>query len=455
MDADSFTAEVAGLDDTGAGLVALDGPSEALCCHVPGALPGERIRAHVDHRSVHRQMGGPGKARRAAWGTLDEVLMPSPDRVAPACPAYGRCGGCTLMHMAYGAQLAFKREQVRRRLGEHDLGKVDVAACVSSPLVLGYRNQAKYVYAWVDDGQPVLGAYTPRSHEVVDLAGCRVVEPVLDQARAVVLQLMRARGIEPYHEIKRTGLGRYVILRANGVGQILATLVAARDEGWGAQELATELMARLPAVVGVVLNLNREPGNVLFARDERLLAGQWFLEDEMGGVRVRLASRSFFQANRAVGSRIYGDLVASLPDGLATAVDVYAGAGGIALSLLARAKEVIAIEENPAATEAAAALESARLGFITGDAGTGLRAVKAADLVVLNPPRKGCAPEVLAEVQRLRPSRLAYLSCDPQSLARDLAVLVRAGARITRVVPYDMMPHTPHVETLVTLSFGG
>jgi 23S rRNA (uracil1939-C5)-methyltransferase len=243
------------------------------------------------------------------------------------------------------------------------------------------------------------------------------------------------------------------MLRANAAGKVLATLVAGRD--WEqADAVAAAFMRELPALSGVVLNLNPTTGNALFGDRERLLAGQPTIDDEIGDVRVRLGSRSFFQANRAVGSRIYRDLVARLPGRLQRAVDVYSGAGGIALSLAACANEVIAIESNPAATDAAASIPSGAatnpLRVVTADAAHGLAAVDAADLVVLNPPRKGCSDEVLAQVRRLSPRWIAYLSCEPATLARDLAIL-SPGASISSVVPYDMMPHTPHVETLALL----
>ncbi len=452
---DSFAAEVVGLDDEGAGLVDLADPDEDLRIHVAGALPGEHISGRISYRSVHLRRPGEGKrGQREAWGSLVTVHRPSPDRVAPICPAYGQCGGCSLAHLAYPAQQRWKRLRVRDQLGRQgELAAVEVAACVASPLILGYRNQAKYVYGCREDGEPILGGYAAGSHRVVDLAGCRVVEPIIDQARATVLQVLRARGVAPFCETRRTGLCRYLILRASGSGQLLATLVAVRDEGAGMDAVAVELMARIPGLAGVVLNLNRAPGNVLFGQDERLLAGQGWIEDEIAAVRVRLASRSFFQANRAAASAVYRDLVAAVPSGLAAAVDAYSGAGGIAGSLLARVGEVTAIEQNPAATQAASANRSDRLRIVTGDVALGLAAVAAADLIVLNPPRKGCSPEVLGQVLRIRPVLVAYLSCHPQSLARDLVVLTRAGARVESVVPYDMMPHTHHVETLAILSW--
>jgi 23S rRNA (uracil1939-C5)-methyltransferase len=394
------------------------------------------------------------------------VLLPSLDRVEPPCPLHGSCGGCALMSLAYPAQLEWKRGRVAQEFARHPaLAGVPVHACVASPVTTGYRNQAKYVYGRIHDSrQPVLGAFAPRSHAVVDLAGCRVVEPALDKVAAALFAVLLDKAVEPFDEIRRTSVLRYVVMRATGVGRVMVTLVSARPDWRQAQEVADALVAACPAVVSVVLNVNASAGNAIFGDEERLLWGQSTVEDCIGDVSVRLSSRSFFQANRLVASLIYRDLAAAAPARVVRAVDVYSGAAPIALSLAPMAEEVVAIEENCAATQAAAAFiaelaargeslcgAAGRVRTVTGDAAQCLARVDSADLVVLNPPRKGCAPPVLAAISRLRPKDLAYLSCDLQTLARDLAVLATAGWQIVRVTPYDMLPHTPHVETLVLL----
>jgi 23S rRNA (uracil1939-C5)-methyltransferase len=454
---DAFEARCTGLDDLGAAVAEIVSGQGSLRVHISGALPGEHVRARLEHVSVHARSSG-----REAWAVVEAVLAPSGDRVEPPCPAHGSCGGCVLMNLAAPAQLAWKREQVALQLAAHPaLAEVMVDACVASPRPTAYRNQAKYVYGRVrDSGEPVLGAFARRSHAVVDLAGCHVVEPVLDETRAVLLAVLRAAAVEPFDEIRRTGALRYAVLRATSENAVIVTLVSARSDWAQAESVAAALAKAWPAVKSVVLNVNRTSGNVLFGDEERLLAGRPFVEDRVGDVRVRLVSRSFFQANRQQASRIYRDLVAALPARVARAVDVYSGAGPIAFHLAAIAGEVIAIEEVSAATRTAAeflveqALAGGRVRMVTGDAVHGLSQVDAADVVVVNPPRRGCAPEVRDALLRLRPRVLAYLSCDPRTLARDLAVLVAAGARVVKVTPYDMLPHTPHVETMALVGFG-
>jgi 23S rRNA (uracil1939-C5)-methyltransferase len=451
---DKFEAACAGLDDAGAASRMFQ-PSRKPCafmwperCQVSVSVPASFMCPYTSALACAK----PGAA-------VAEVLKPSSDRVVPICPAQGICGSCPLMILDYPAQLAWKRDRVMARLAEYpDLAGIAVEPCFPSPHTTGYRNQAKYVYGYArNSGRAVLGAYAPRSHEIVDLSECHVVEPVLDEVRDVLLEILVASGVEPFDEIRRTGILRYVVMRATSARRVLVTLVVARLDWDGAEAVATKLVARCPGVTGVVLNMNPTAGNNLFGNDERLLCGGSTVDDEIGDVRVRLSSRSFFQANREVASRIYRDLVAAVPTNTVRAVDVYAGAGGIALSLVPIAREIVAIEENLAATEAATTFiaEKTALGrhvqVVTGDAAACLASIDSADMVVLNPPRKGCAAEVLEAMQRLRPKVLAYLSCDPGTLARDLAVLVRAHATVTQVRPYDMMPHTPHVETLVVL----
>jgi 23S rRNA (uracil1939-C5)-methyltransferase len=428
--------EVTTLDEDGAGVGALG----EVSLHVAGAAPDERVRAAVEHRSPHRP---------DAWARLVEIVRPSPLRVQPACRAYGPCGGCRLEHVDYAAQLAWKRDFTARALG----GLVEVEACVASPKPLGYRNREKRVYA-ILDGQRVLGAYAPRSHEVIDLAGCAVSEPPLDEVATTLASLLD--GVPPYDETTGAGHLRYAILRVNHAGRVLVVLVTAGGEF--PVEIARALVAARPEVAGVVQNVNPTRGNVLVGPESRALIGEEKIVERVGEVQLQLSATAFFQVNRAMAARLYADArAAATLDGSARVVDAYSGVGGLALTLAPGARSVLGIESHPGAVEdarASAALNGIpHARFVAGDAAQ--LADEPCDLLVLNPPRKGCTPSVLAAVVRARPLRVVYVSCSPETLARDLADLAEHGYRAKWARPYDMLPQTPHVEVLTLLERDG
>jgi 23S rRNA (uracil1939-C5)-methyltransferase len=449
------------LDAEGAGLA----EHEGVRVHVAGALPGEQVTVEVAHVSAHRP---------DAWGELRRLDSPSAARVAPACPAYGECGGCVLEHLAYGEQLAFKRDRVAHELLPR-VSRVTVEECVASPRPLGYRNRSKLVYAAAPTigaiapkhgalapkhgavAPNVLGAYAPRSHRVVDLAGCRVAEEPLDAVAGALAALLATHHVRPYDERSAEGDLRYAILRVNHLGEVLATLVTAAPDWPAGPALARALIAERPEVVGVVHNVNASRGNALYGTEEHALAGKATLTDKVGSAFVHLSPTAFFQVNRGLAERLYADaLAAAALTGTERVVDCYSGVGGLALTLAPRAGEVIGIEEHPAAVadaQASAQLNHAtRTRFVCGDAAARLAELDAADVVVLNPPRKGCAPEVLAEVVRLAPRAVLYVSCAPDTLARDLALLDERGYFTEHVRPYDMLPQTPHIEALALIT---
>ena len=445
---DDLTLHCDDLDDEGAGVGEIDGTT----LHVPGALPAEEVAARVAHVSPHAPV---------AWGELLRVITDASERRAPVCPGFGRCGGCAIQHLAYDAQLAWKRARVGRAFAARAaLRDVAVAETVPSPRLFGYRNNAKLVAARQSSGV-VLGGYAPRSHQVVDLLGCRVIEPALDAVAIELRRLLDEARVEIYDEKKLTGRLRHVVLRSNQAGQVLCTLVVTRPLPDGAA-LAERLHAARPEVAGVVEHENRTRGNAIFAAGgaQRILAGAGEIEDRLAlddrSLQVRLTPGAFFQANRDVAALAYSAIARALAlESSERVVDVYSGVGGIGLALADRAADVLGIESHAGAVANAATaaalngITNAR--FVAGDAAAALDAVERADVLVVNPPRKGCTPDVLAQMARLAPRAIAYLSCDPDTLARDLAVLAAAGYRPRAVTPYDMLPHTAHVETLAIL----
>ena len=443
------------LDERGAGVALTD----ELRLHLPGVLPGEEAVVTVEHVSHHLDPEG----QRQAWGRLRDLNSPSPERASPACPAHGECGACVLQHLAYPAQLRWKRERVVTALAPFSTPAwPSIDACVPSPRSLGYRNQGKYVYgparSGAADAALTLGAYAPRSHRLVDLLGCQVVEPVIDAVAVTLRGLLVESKVPPFDERRRTGLLRYCVLRSNRQGEVLVALVIGRASWPEGRALAEALRAAQPRVAGVVQTANTSGGNVIFSGPETLLAGSPHLTEILSGVTVRVGARVFLQLNREVAELIYGRVAEAAREHapLGRVVELYAGVGGMAFAIAPLAAEVVAIEENPEA--AAAGAEAARaaglhqIHFQIADAAQGVAPIDAADLVVLNPPRAGLDERVAAAVARLRPRRCAYVSCNPASLGRDLARLSAAGLVPYRITPFDMLPHTPHVEVLALLA---
>lgn len=442
------------LDEEGAGICDLtDEPSRpsppTLAVHVAGVLPGERCTATLTHRSQHRP---------EAWADLALITTTSPARVAPPCPAHGACGGCALAHWAYDAQVAWKQEQVGRALSATPgLSRDVLRPAVASPKPSGYRNKTKLVVGQDRKGL-VLGAYRPRTHEVVDLAGCQLHEPAVAEATELLREFLRTSGVEPYDELSGRGDLRHLVVRGNEVGEVLVVAVARTRESPGARWLAEALPPRLPRLRGLVLNVNAAPGNAIFGEEsqDEVLFGDDHLPERVGSLVLRLSPRAFFQANRHIAQAAYARIAeaAAVRPG-DRVVDAYCGIGGIGLTLGQKGALVSGIEEHAAAVASATATARENgipdATFVAGDVAAHLTAFGRADVVVLNPPRKGCDRRVLAAAAATGARLIAYLSCRPATLMRDLALLAEHGYVTETVTPLDMLPQTPHIEALALL----
>jgi 23S rRNA (uracil1939-C5)-methyltransferase len=441
------------LDDAGYGL----GTSDGRRVHVLDLLPGEEAEAAIDHVSPHRS---------EAWGRIVRRIGPvSPDRVPPACPAFGRCGGCGWQHLAYPAQLAAKRGRVVNALVQLPAvrdGDVRVADVRPSPEIVGYRNKGKYVAGRAGD-HLVLGAYAPRSHTIVDTIGCRVVAPVIDEVATWVRGAAERAQLHAYDERARSGELRYVIVRESA-GDVLVALVVAPGSPRGKLDRVAEALSRHTAVRGVVAIANdrRDGAIVPSGASAQVLFGQGHLVEQIAGIPVAIGAGEFLQINRAQASVMYARVaelaVAGTSPG-ATAVDLFAGLGGIGLHLARRGLRVLAVEIDPyAVAQLTRAAEHAQvpLEAFAGDAaslGPELRAklVASPAAVVVNPPRKGLSSEARTLVATLAAPTIVYVSCGPESLARDLSALAAHGWAPDSIEPFDLMPGTAQVETVVRL----
>lgn len=445
---DRVNLSIDGLTHAGEGV----GRHQGYTVFVPGALPGDQVQAQVI--SVK-----PTYAR----ALLEQVLQPAATRISPVCPVYADCGACQLQHLDYGAELLQKRQWVvdaLTRIG--GLTDVPVHATLSMQEPWRYRNKAQFPVGLSDD-RVVAGGFRQRSHQVIDVQDCLIQHPLSSRVLQAVKQLAESERLSIYDERSGQGLLRHVLVRVGfQSGEALAVLVTNGEAFPAKQEFATKLMQQVPELVGVVENINRRRTNVVLGEEMLLLAGRDYLGDTIGGLRFRISARSFFQVNPIQTEVLYRTALqyAGLT-GKETVIDAYCGIGTISLFLAAHAKQVIGVEVvAPAIADAKQnaelnGIENAR--FIVGEAeqvipwlhqSSGVEA----DVIVVDPPRAGCDQRLLETIAAMRPERIVYVSCNPSTLARDLAYLSQHGFAVKEAQPVDMFPHTAHVETVVLMS---
>ena len=441
------------LDEAGAGVGR--GLDAKGTIHVADLLPGEAAEVHIDHASPHKA---------EAWGHIVRRLgPPSADRVAPACPAWGRCGGCVWQHLAYPAQLAEKHRRVAAALAEVPAvaaGRVAIAEVRPSPDVLGYRNKGKYVAGRAGD-HVVLGAYAPRSHHVIDTLGCRVVAPLIDEVATWVRGAAEGAGLVAYDEKTRAGELRYVIARETE-GDALVALVVTSTTARAKLEQVANTLSRHPAIRSVVAihNDRRDGAIVPSGSSAQVLFGKGSLVETIAGVRVEVGPGEFLQVNRAQAAAMYARVaeLAEVTPGATRAIDLFAGVGGIGIHLARAGARVVALEiDREAVGQLRRAVERAGLPLtaIAGDASELPAAARAAfgeapEVVVVNPPRKGLSDGARELVTTLGPRTVIYVSCGPEALGRDLALLAPIYDADV-IEPFDLMPGTAQIETVVRL----
>ena len=398
--------------------------------------------------------------KNCAFGRVERLTAPSPDRIADnGCAVFGKCGGCAWRHISYEAELSYKQAQVTdcvRRIAKLE---TPVLPIMGSPSDSCYRNKAQYPVA--PGERPLIGFYAPRSHRVVAQRQCALQPPVFSDILNAVAEWMETSGATAYDEETHRGLVRHIYIREGEVsGERMVCLVCTSGKLPNASRLVNALKA-IDGVCSVLVNLNREKTNVILGKNTFALWGKETINDTLCGLNFRLSPLSFYQVNRSGAEKLY-TLAADFADLKQEDVllDLYCGTGTIGLSMASRVKEVIGVEIVPAAIEDARrnatenGITNAR--FLCADATDAAKQLEAEgltpDVVVVDPPRKGCDEQALQTVSRMSPSRLVYISCNPATLARDLARLSELGYMATKIQPVDMFPRTAHVESVVCLS---
>ena len=424
---------------------------DGIAVFVPGLLPGERARVRIVKPE-----------KRYAFGRIEELLEKSPDRAEPFCPIYKRCGGCVCQHMTYETSLAFKRRQVQDLLERVGGLSIEVPPVLGMAHPFGYRNKGAYPVAQVG-GAPACGFFAPRSHDLVPLPqnGCAIQGEDSAKATQAVLAWMRRNNVPAYDELSGHGLVRHIMTRSTTHGELMVVIVVTRADIPKAGQLIELLKATVPGLCSICLSINSRRTNVILGTDIRVLWGKGTMEDTLCGLRFSVSPLSFFQVNPVQTEKLYGlALEYANLTGSETVVDAYCGAGTISLLLAQKAKKVIGIEIVPEAIQNANEnavrnhIENAefRVGateeLLPRLIADGLRP----DVIVLDPPRKGCDPAVLEAIIAAAPKRVVYVSCGAPTLARDAKLLAEGGYTAEKVQCVDMFCWTGAVETVMVLS---
>ena len=437
-----YTAVIDGYSSEGLGIARVNG----AVVFVPHAVRGEEIDLRITK-----------VMKTSCAGEIVKIHNPSPERMEPECPYAGKCGGCAYRHLTYPEELWAKRQRVQDALTRIGGLELTVEEILGAKNPEHYRNKSQYPVG--ADGS--IGFFQARTHKVVPIRRCLIQTEAADRTAQAVGEWMRRYKISAYDETTGKGLVRHVCVRVNRKGESLCCVVVNGNKVPREPELAAYVTAAVPHTVGVLLNSNTRRGNVVLGDKYRTLFGRNYLMDTLCGLEFKLSMPSFYQVNRDQAEVLYGKALefAGLT-GNETVLDLYCGIGTITLCLAKAAKRVIGAEIVPPAIRDAKEnalrnhIENAE--FFCGDAADiaaklesdGLRP----DVVTVDPPRKGLAPEVIASVAAMGPEKVVYVSCDPATLGRDVKIFREFGYEAKRAAAVDMFPGTAHVETVVLLS---
>lgn len=397
----------------------------------------------------------------AVYARGERLLVPSPERRESQCPYFSRCGGCDLWHMSYDEELRFKLGRVNDALAHIGRQSLRVEEILGSDQTVRYRNKGIFAVAEAE-GSPAAGFYRERSHELIPISKCLIQNELSERAAAAVVAFMEENGLPAYDEKTGSGTVRHVFCRkAWQTDEAVVCVVTARGLGSKTAALASALRKAVPALSGIVLNINKSRGNTVLAGDFYPLWGKSELTDWLCGSRFSIAPQAFFQINPPQAEKLYQRALEYAAPGKSSLVfDLYCGAGTISLCLARQAGRVIGAEIVPEAVENAKANAAANgienVEFLCADAGEAALRLRERglqpDIVVVDPPRKGMSEEAVAAVASMEPERLVYVSCNPSTLARDILRLNAFGYVLRSATAVDMFPRTCHVETVCLLT---
>ena len=439
-----YEAQITDYTSEGQGIAKVEG----CAVFIPNAVFGEVCRIRIEKA-----------AKTWASGKIVEILERSEHRINRACPVAKLCGGCAFHHMDYEEESRMKAERVRTCLNRIGGEKLDEVPILAAPTCEGYRNKAQYPVS-VKKGKAYAGFFRAGSHDVVGNGRCLILPEESDAVKDFVIDYVNQYRVMPYDEKTHRGLLRHIYVRRGAVsGQVLVCLVL-NGRRLPKPEVLIERLKKVPGFTTLVISVNTKVGNSVLGDEFITLYGPGYIEDTLCGLTFRLSPRSFYQVNHHQAQRLYGAAIEraqiTKDD---TVLDLYCGVGTITLAMAKAAGKVIGVEVIPQAVEDARD-NAARNGienaeFFCGDAGQAAlelekQGVKV-DVAVVDPPRKGLNADTIEALHRFAPRRIVYVSCDPATLARDVALLKERDYRVQDVVAADLFPRCAHVESIVCL----
>ncbi len=449
---DEFVIDIEDMSVDGEGI----GKYEGMTFFVKDALIGDTVRAKV--MKLKKTYG---------YARLMEILKPSADRVDPVCRFHRQCGGCQIQALSYEKQLEFKQEKVEnnlRRIG--GFRNIPMEPIIGMEEPFHYRNKAQFPVGKDKEGHIITGFYAGRTHQIIPNRDCALGIPANKEILDIVIDFMETYQIEPYDEMSGTGLVRHILIRAGfQTGELMVCLIINGDE-LPHQEALIEKLTKIKGMTSISVNRNTKKSNVILGDRTKTIWGQPYITDYIGDVKYQISPVSFFQVNPVQTKAMY-DLALEYADlsGGEVLWDLYCGIGTISLFLAQKAEKVYGVEIIPQAIEDArknaAVNEIQNAEFFVGKAeeilpefyekekAAGKKAY--ADVIVVDPPRKGCDTKLLETILKMAPSKVVYVSCDSATLARDLKILCGGGYQLKRVRPIDNFCQSTHVEVVTLL----
>ena len=443
------SAEITGITSEGSGVCRIDG----MAVFVPETAVGDKLEIRIVK-----------VLKNYAYGIIERITEPSPDRTDCLCPQYKKCGGCVFRHLTYEAECKVKDSIVRdafRRIGGLD---IETDTFISADTTERYRNKAQYPLA-VQDGQAVCGFYAPRSHRVIPIEDCLLQPEVFSEIIRVCLEFINQNRLSVYDETTHSGILRHIYIRQGAhSGQIMVCFVVRKDYSRQLDKLAHILHHKFGEIESIVMNINPDNTNVILGNKWLSLYGSDTITDTMCGNKILISPPSFYQVNTVQAEKLYAkalEYAAPAPTDILT--DLYCGMGTIGLSMADSVQSVIGVEIVPEAVDDAKRNadinEIHNAEFHCGDAGEVFEKLRrkgcSPDIIVVDPPRKGCSEQTLSNIVSAAPRKVVMISCNPSTAARDVKWLTENGYTAQKVCGADLFPRTRHVECVVLMSKSG